>query len=119
MRLASSVSWVQPEVEHDGFDELSRVEHGVDQARHRCVPIETAQHGLQKCRLAAADLARNDDESSVSLDTVAQVAERFAVYPARVQIVGIGTEREWSLAEVEETFIHGGFSRMRRSGHRA
>ena len=78
-----------------------------------------AQHGLQQRRLAGADFAGDDDEAGVSLDAVAQVAERLVVHPARIEVVGIRAQRERPFAKVVKAFIHGErASRLSRRGRR-
>jgi hypothetical protein len=81
---------LEAEVEQDGLDELARVEHRVHDARERRLAVESAQQRLQQRGLAGADLAGDDDEARVSLDAVAQVAQRLPVHAARVQVVGVG-----------------------------
>ena len=82
------------------------VEHRVHEPRDGGLAIEAAQQRLQQRRLARPDLAGDDDEAGVAFDAVAQVAERLPVDPARVQVVGVGAERERPLAKVVEAFIH-------------
>jgi hypothetical protein len=83
---------LEAEVEHDGLQQLERVEHRVHQPRDRRLLVERPEHRLQHRRLAAADLAGDDDEAGLAFDAVAQVAERLLVDAARVQITGIGRQ---------------------------
>ena len=107
MRLALARLRLEPEVEHHGLDELARIERRVHQARDRRPLVEPPHRRLQQRRLARSDLARDDDESGVPFDTVAQIVQRLGVDAARIEVVGIGAERERSLAEVVEALIHG------------
>ena len=68
--------------------------------------VEPAQQRLQQRRLAGADLAGDDDEAGVALDAVAQVVQRLPVDAARVEVVRIRTERERTLAQFVESFVH-------------
>ena len=108
VRLAPAGRRLEAEVEHDGFDQLARIEHRAHQPRDRRPPVDAPQRGLQQRRLARSDLAGDDDEAGVSFDAVAQVAQRLGVHPARIEVVGIRAQRERPLAQVVEAFIHDG-----------
>ena len=69
-----------------------------------------AQRRLQQRRLARADFAGDHDEAGVAFDAVAQVAQRFLVHAARVEVIGIRAQRERPLPQVVKTFIHDGAS---------
>ena len=98
---------VDAEVEHDGVEQLARVEHGVHDPRDGRVAIQPSEERLQHRRLPGADLAGDDDEAGMAFDAVAQVAERFLVHLARVQIFRVGAQREGALTKLKVSFVHG------------
>src|SRR5206468_8363751 len=97
---------IEADVDHGRLEELARIEQRIHHPRHGGVAVESAEQRLQHRRFSRPDRAGHDYESGVGLDAVAQVAERLLVAAARIEVIGIGRQRERPLAEAIEAFIH-------------
>ena len=97
---------IEPEVQHDRLEQLARLEHRIDDARHGGVAVQIAEQRLQQGGLARSDLAGDDDEPGVALQAVAQIIERLAMDAARIQVFRVRAQREWTFPQIIETFVH-------------
>ncbi len=97
---------VDPEVDQQRLDELGRFEQRVDQARDEGAPVEAGDQRLEQRRLAASDLAGEDDEAGPRLEAEAQMVQRVAMIRTQVQVVEVRRQRERAFPQPIKAFVH-------------
>src|SRR4051794_31999281 len=87
-----------------------------DQADREFTP-DAAQEGAHQGRLARPDFSGDDAKACLAAETVFEQTEGDRMLAAEKQEVRVGQQTERLVLQLEESFVHLLFARLRVTGH--